>query len=269
MTTKQLSFLSLAAFSLVLLGCGQTADEAVQVEAAPEVEAPVASEPGLAALLASDSRAAEDRDRDAARKPADVVDFLGITPGMSVVDVIAAGGYYTEVLSLAVGSEGHVIAQNPAMVLQFSDGANEKAISARLADNRLPNVSRLNIELAELAGSGAQYDAAITALNYHDIYNGFGEEAAVGALTVVFNSLKPGGVFGIIDHDGVAGNDNEAMHRGVKADAVRVAEAAGFIVDGDSGILNMHDDDMSLPVFDAAVRGKTNRFLLKLRKPSE
>ncbi|MBT6209900.1 MAG: class I SAM-dependent methyltransferase [Woeseia sp.] len=269
MTSKRISFLSLAAFSLVLIGCGQAADEAEKVAVTPGVEVPVASKPGLAALLANDSRAAEDRDRDAARKQTDVIGFLGITPGMSVIDVIAAGGYYTEVLSLAVGSEGHVVAQNPAMVLQFSDGANEKAISARLAGDRLPNVSRLNIELTELTGSDTQYDAAITALNYHDIYNGFGEKAAVGALKVAFNSLKPGGVFGIIDHEGVAGNDNEAMHRGVNADAVRVAEAAGFIVEGDSDILQLHDDDMSLPVFDAAVRGKTNRFLLKLRKPSE
>lgn len=80
---------------------------------------------------------------------------------------------------------------------------------------------------------------------------------------MVFNRLKPDVVFGIIDYEGVAGNDNEALHRGVKA------EAASFIIEGDSGILQLHDDDMSLPVFDAAVRGKTNRFLLKLRKPSE
>lgn len=88
-------------------------------------------------------------------------------------------------------------------------------------------------------------------------------------MTVVFNRLKPDVVFGIIDYEGVAGNDNEALHRGVKADAIGVAEAAGFIIEGDSGILQLHDDDMSLPIFDAAVRGKTNRFLLKLRKPSE
>ncbi|MGY8793919.1 MAG: hypothetical protein ACKVJN_02160, partial [Woeseiales bacterium] len=100
MTSKRISFLSLAAFSLVLIGCGQAADEAEKVAVTPGVEVPVASKPGLAALLANDSRAAEDRDRDAARKPTDVIGFLGITPGMSVIDVIAAGGYHTEVLSL-------------------------------------------------------------------------------------------------------------------------------------------------------------------------
>lgn len=98
----------------------------------------------LAAALASEDRAAADRARDAGRKPAEVVAFLGIGSGMTVMDLIAAGGYYTEVLSLAVGPTGKVYSQNPPRVLQFRDGANEKALSARLADGRLPNVERVN-----------------------------------------------------------------------------------------------------------------------------
>ena len=120
-----------------------------------------AAAPDLKSLLAMDSRAAEDRARDEGRKPADVVQFLGIEPGMSVIDIIAGGGYYSEVLSLAVGPAGRVVAQNPDFVLQFRDGANEKAISARLAGDRLPNVTRLNKNFEDIGAADGPFDAAI------------------------------------------------------------------------------------------------------------
>ena len=83
----------------------------------------------LTARLASSERPETDRARDAGRRPAEVVSFLGVKPGMTVIDLVAAGGYYTEVMSLAVGPEGKVYAQNSAFVLKLRDGANEKAIS--------------------------------------------------------------------------------------------------------------------------------------------
>lgn len=271
MNSFKLTLLVLAAVTFALTGCGQSTETTESPEpAVEEMQAPTAAPaPSLATLLASNSRAADDRARDENRKPAEVIEFLGITPGMSVIDIFAAGGYYTEVLSLAVGSAGRVVAQNPAFILQIRDGAMDTAISERLAGNRLPNVERQNVELDGLASAGGPYDAAITALNYHDIYNRGGEEAAIAAFRAVYNVLKPDGVFGVIDHEGAEGNDNEALHRGRKVDAIRVAEAAGFIVDGDSGILHNHNDDMSLMVFDEAIRGKTNRFLLRLKRPSE
>ena len=126
----------------VLVACSKPDSEGPPTEpaAGPTAAAPV----DLGPLLASESRSEADRARDAGRKPERVIEFLGIKSGMRVVDIIAAGGYYTEVLSLAVGPDGEVIAQNPQSVLEFREGANEKAISARLAGNRLPNVSRVN-----------------------------------------------------------------------------------------------------------------------------
>lgn len=247
--------------SMTLAACGGDAgtDSTEPVEKS--------STPDLAALLASESRPAADRDRDAGRKPADVIAAVGIEPGMSVIDIIAAGGWYTEVLSIAVGPDGHVVSQNPPFVLQMRDGANEKALSERLADDRLPNVSRLNKEIAELTPDVGPFDGAITALNFHDVYNRNGEEAAVGMMRSVYSILKPGGVFGVIDHEGNEGQDNEAVHRALKSDAIRVAEAAGFIVEADSGILHVHTDDRTQHVFAEGVRGQTHRFLLKLRKP--
>lgn len=262
--------------TLSFAGCSKpTEDTSIQeppsvAEPSPEPSPEPMSEPeaaDLLTLLASSTRAEADRARDAGRKPAEVIEFLGIEPGMRVIDVIAAGGYYTEVLSLAVGSGGHVVAQNPPAILEMRDGANETAISERLAGNRLANVSRMNTDLTELAGDG-QFDAGITALNLHDIYNNYGEEGAVGALKMIHAALKPGGVFGVIDHDGAPENDNVALHRMEKATAIQLAEAAGFVVEGDSGILHVHSDDLSQGVFAEGVRGKTKRFLLRLRKPA-
>ncbi len=221
----------------------------------------------LAARLAADSRSAEDRARDAGRKPAQVVAFLGIAPGMTVVDLIAAGGYNTEVLSIAVGPQGKVYAQNNAYVLQMREGANDKEMTARLAGGRLPNVQRLDREIAELGLAPGSIDAAVTALNFHDIYNGRGPEAAARFLEAVYAFLEPGGVLGIIDHAGNPGADNEKLHRIEEKQVVEAALAAGFEVEARSDVLRNPADDRSQSVFDAELRGYTDRFVLRLRKP--
>lgn len=240
--------------SLVLL-CGVTAQSAA------------VSAEDVAAALAAGNRPAEDVARDAGRKPAEVVAFLGIAPGETVIDLIASGGYYTEVLSLAVGPSGKVYAQNAPFVLKLRDGANEKAISKRLAGGRLPNVERLDLDMSELGLAPASIDAAVTALNFHDIYNGRGPEAAASFLAAVKSLLKPGGVLGIVDHHGNAGADNQQLHRIEEKLVTRAAESAGFVVEASGELLRFTQDDRSKNVFDPSVRGKTDRFLLRLRKP--
>lgn len=214
--------------------------------------------------LASDQRKAEDKERDAGRKPAEVLAYLGVEPGMTVLDIMASGGWYTEALSFAVGEEGTVIAHNTPGALQFRDGAYEKAISERLADDRLPNVERLNKDFDEL-GLENEVDVAITALNFHDIYNR-NPDNAVAMLESIKKALKPGGVLGVIDHDGDADKDNSSLHRMTMEDAVAAAKEAGFEV-ASSDILRNPDDDHSKMVFDSSIRGKTDRFLLKLTIP--
>lgn len=196
------------------------------------------------------------------------MEFLGITKGIHVLDIIAAGGYYTEVLSLAVGDDGQVAAQNPPTVLEMRDGANEKAISARLAGNRLPNVRRLDKGFADLVPEDGPFDAAMTALNFHDLYNRRGPEATVEAFRAVASVLKPGAILGIIDHVGEAGQDNVALHRIEISKVLETVEAAGFIIEADSDLLRNEADDHSLSVFDDSVRGKTDRFLLRVRIPT-
>lgn len=221
---------------------------------------------GLAAKLSSGDRAETDKARDAGRRPAEVVSFLGVKPGMTVIDFIAASGYYTEVLSVAVGDAGKVYAQNNEFVLKMREGANEKALSARLAGGRLKNVERLNREATELGLAAGSVDVAVTALNFHDIYNRGGKEGAAAFLAAVSAVLKPGGTLGIVDHDGNAGNDNNELHRMQMADAVAAVEAAGFVVEATSDLLRNADDDRSAYVFKEGLRGKTDRFVLRLRK---
>jgi predicted methyltransferase len=221
----------------------------------------------LTAALNSPTRAQADRDRDADRKPAELMTFFGVGRGMTALDLVASGGYMTEVLATAVGPTGKVYAQNPPGFLKFNNGAYDKAISTRLAGNRLPNVVRVDSDLpaASMVPPGS-VDVAITALNLHDIYN---RDAAAGQkfLRDVFSMLKPGGVLGVIDHVGVAGGDNTKLHRMQKSDAIAAAKAAGFTVEAESNLLAHADDDHTKGPFDPALRGKTDQFILKLRKP--
>lgn len=222
----------------------------------------------IAERVASESRSDSDRERDAGRKPAEVLEFLGLEAGMDAVDIMAAGGWYTEVLAHAVGEDGSVAAQNPDFILQFRDGANDKALSERMSDDRLPNVHRLDKDFDELGSDDGEFDLALSALNFHDIYNANGRDAAISMLEQVKSILKPGGVFGIIDHAGNEGADNESMHRIAKANVIDAAEAAGFTVEAESDLLASADDDHTSGVFDEGIRGRTDRFVLKLRKPA-
>lgn len=216
--------------------------------------------------LQNPSRSDADKARDAGRKPAEVLNFLGIGAGMTVMDLMASTGYYTEVLSLAVESSGKVYAQNPPGFLQWNDGEYDKALTERLAGDRLPNVTRINANLADTGVAEGSLDAAFTALNFHDIYNG-NPEAGVQALKNILPLLKPGGTLGMIDHQGNADADNASLHRMNVDLAIAAAKEAGFEVAGRSDILANADDDRTKGVFDPSVRGKTDRFLLKLKRP--
>ena len=264
--------ISILALGLALVACGQTETSPESIEpatpptaaVAAQTAAPMTASEALAESLAARSEA--DRARDEGRKPVEVVAFLGISSGMTVLDVFAAGGWYTEVLSHAVGPEGTVYAHNTEFLLNARDGVNGKAIAARLADDRLPNVRRLDRELDDLGLQPESVDAAMFALNFHDVYNSAGAEAAAALLQSVYEVLKPGGVFAVIDHDGTADNDNSALHRIEKARVLEVIETSAFTLEAESDVLSNPDDDMSAMVFAAGLRGHTNRFVLRLKK---
>ena len=214
----------------------------------------------LAAALASPSRPQADRDRDVDRKPAELMTFFGVERGMTALDLLASGGFMTEVLSVTVGPDGKVYAENPTAFLRPFG----KAMDERLANNRLSNVERLDgNQAAPLPNS---IDFVITVMNLHDIYNTGGPVAQ--AMKYVYDALKPGGVFGIVDHVGVTDADNAKLHRMTKQQAVDLAKTAGFVLDGESAVLERPSDDHTKRVDDPSIRGKTDQFVLKFRKPS-
>jgi predicted methyltransferase len=219
----------------------------------------------IESAIAAAQRSDADKAQDAGRKAAEVLAFVGVRKGMTVLDLIAAGGWYTEVLAAAVGPTGKVYAQNPDAVLKMRDGANDKALTARLADGRLPNVTRLDRPVQELGLAAGSLDVVFTSMNWHDIYNN-DPAAAAATLLVLKDLLRPGGVVGIVDHNGSAGADNKALHRIEKSIVVEQARTAGFTVTESPVLANPADDHTKGP-FDPSLRGNTDRFVLKLTRP--
>jgi len=213
------------------------------------------------------NRSDDDKARDAQRKPAQVLMFLGLRSDDTVLDIWSSGGWYSEVLSIAVGPDGKVLSQNSPAVLAFRDGYYDQALSARLDGDRLPNVERINTTVAEAGITPASIDFALTALNFHDVYDRQGKEGAAEFLTSLFDALKPGGTLGLIDHVGNPDADNTSLHRIEPSLVDEVAVEAGFIIEAKSDLLAHPEDDHTKGVFDPTLRGDTDRFILRLRKP--
>ena len=220
---------------------------------------------------ANEGRTEADRARDAGRKPAEVLEFFGIQPGMTVLDMYSGGGYYTEMLSHIVGPEGSVIAHSNQAYAGF---VGEEATN-RYANNRLGNVEILMAENNELALPNASFDAIMMVLAYHDIYyvdpdNGWPEIDGPRFVETLYNGLRPGGILAVVDHSAAPGSPSETgntLHR-IDPDIVTAElEAAGFVLEAKSDVLRNMDDDHSVNMGAPEVRGKTDRFVFRFRKP--
>jgi len=220
---------------------------------------------------ANEGRTEADRARDAGRKPAEVLEFFGIQPGMTVLDMYSGGGYYTEMLSHIVGPEGSVIAHTNQAYAGF---VGEEATN-RYANNRLGNVEILMAENNELALPNASFDAIMMVLAYHDIYyvdpdNGWPEIDGPRFVETLYNGLRPGGILAVVDHSAAPGSPSETgntLHR-IDPDIVTAElEAAGFVLEAKSDVLRNMDDDHSVNMGAPEVRGKTDRFVFRFRKP--
>lgn len=248
-------FLILTAAALALSACSSAAPEAPPPEAA-----------SYAGVLADAGRPAADRERDEARHTADTLAFARVRPGQSIADLVIGGGYFTRVFSAAVGPEGHVTAWQPAEFIGFSP---DYAASIAAVDE-IANVDSIRSPLAtpELPKG---LDLAFTAQNYHDFHlQPFATTTAASINAAVFEALKPGGYYVIIDHHATAGSGLAAadtLHR-IDIEAVKAEVlAAGFVLDGESDVLANADDPLTANVFDDTVRGHTSQFMLRFRKP--
>ena len=220
-----------------------------------------------AALVSDPGRPEADKARDAGRRPAHVLDFLGIEDGMTVIDLVAAAGYYTEVLSHAVGPNGRVYMQNSAASLSGNRGERTaEAIDQRLANNRLANVERVTWDPDDLGLPANSLDAAVIALEFHEFYRSDNSNAVADFLAEMRRVLKIGGVLGIIEHAGHPIYDNGALHRALESQVVAGAQNAGMFVEASSKLLRNIEDDRSATVFAPEIRGVTDRFVLRIIK---
>ena len=223
--------------------------------------------PHIEGALADASRPAEEKARDAARKPGELLEWAGVKPGDKVADLIMGGGYFTRILSGAVGPQGHVYAYQPEEFIRFqaSYGENQKKVAGAYA-----NVTPVTTTLGDIDLPDG-LDLVMTVQNYHDFHlKPFPTDTAAKVNAEVFKALKPGGVYLVVDHVAAAGAGLEAadkVHRIEPSIVKQEVEAAGFKLEAESPLLKTADDPHTTNVFDPAIRGKTDQFVMKFRKP--
>jgi predicted methyltransferase len=223
--------------------------------------------PGLAQMPAAGDRPAADTARDADRKPAEMVAFAGIKPGDKVADIIPGGGYFTRVFSKAVGPKGMVFAVVPAALAARNPKAAD-GVTAIAAEPAYKNVTVAVVPFAQVPMPGL-LDVAWTSQNYHDMYNNDPQVAATFAADM-FKALRPGGHFIVVDHAAAPGTDAataKPLHRIDPALVKAQVVAAGFVFEGESKAIANPADPHDKAVFDPAIRGHTDQFALKFRKP--
>ena len=222
----------------------------------------------VAAAVADTARPATDTVHDVDRKPAEMLAFAGLKPGDKVVDLIPGGGYFTRLFSTAVGPTGVVYAFLPAEFAGFHKGA--LPANGAHSDPIRPNIIFLTAPVNGLT-IPEPVDVVWTSQNYHDLHDSFAKPADLAQVNkAIFAALKPGGHYIVLDHAALPGSGlsaTETLHR-IDPAAVRAeVEAAGFVFESESNVLRNPADPHTAKVFDPTIRGKTDQFLFKFRKP--
>lgn len=232
---------------------------------------PIFADSSPSAAFAKDDRPESDYEQHAIRSAPAVLKFTGISSGMTVIDMEAGGGVYTEIFSKTVGDAGTVYMQNPPLF----DGFSGDAIKARIADNRLGNVKQMRTAFDTLPVADASVDVVTWFLGPHELwfYPEGVEKGILGdpdkAFTEFGRVLKTGGHFIALDHKAAPGSPAETggtTHRIDQAIIIKRAAAVGLELAEQSDVLANTDDDYTKNVFDPTVRRKTDRFLLKFLK---
>lgn len=252
--------------ALALAACSPPAATDAPEAAAPTVLA--ADAPNIVAAVSDSRRPAEDTARDANRHPAETLAFANIAPGARVGEVLPAGGYFTRLFAVAVGEAGKVypVVRPEGSVADWELPSIE--VAAAYPSAQVVRTEHNTMTFPE------PLDVFFTAQNYHDLAiteYGLGDRNAVNR--AVFAALKPGGYYVIIDHSAVAGapiqtgSGPEQLHRIDEATLRQEVEAAGFVFDSEGDFLRNPSDPRTANVFDEAIRGHTDQFVLRFRKP--
>lgn len=219
----------------------------------------------------NDPARAADKADDSRREVEQVMQFAEVKPGQSVLELVPGSGYWTRVFSGIVGPKGHVYTVWPNEMGKF-DGEGLATWQKLVATPHYANVSILQQPAANLQ-SPTPVDLVFTVQNYHDFHDPFMGPMDIAAFNQqVFDALKPGGVFVVIDHVAPAGSglaDTNTLHRIDPATVKLEVEAAGFVFDGESKALHNAADPQDIKVFDKAIRGHTDQFIYRFRKPAK
>lgn len=214
--------------------------------------------------VANPMRPAADTERDASRKPAETLAFAGVKPGEQVVEFGPGKGYYTRLLSAVVGTNGKVTTVSSLP----PPNTPPPPVQAIAADPHYSNVHVTLQRIAELK-LPANVDLVWTSQNYHDFHD-IPEVQVASINKAVFEALKPGGIYFVLDHSAETGSgtrDTNTLHR-IDEEAVKQeVKAAGFELVDESDVLRNKDDPRSGKVFEPPIQGHTDQFLLKFRKP--
>jgi len=219
-------------------------------------------------LIATKDRSSEDRHLDVQRKPAKMLAFYGIEPGMKVAEIAAGGGYTAEVLARVVGPEGVVYGVNSKWLLErFAEGP----WSERLGKPLMKNVVRVDREFDDpLPPEAKNLDAVFIVLFYHDTVWMKTDRKKMNA--AIHRALEPGGIYAVIDHrarDGRGLEDVQSLHRIEEKIVREEIEAAGFALAGEADFLSEPNDPRdwnASPVAAGDKRGTSDRFVLKFVK---
>jgi len=224
----------------------------------------------LAAAVADSSRPDSDTKRDADRKPEQTLAFSGVRPGDQVADYVADTGYFTRLFANVVGSTGHVYAVEPTAFFKYESFPKAVAELQGYAVTH-PNVTVTTTAALEGLKFPEKLDLFWISQDYHDLHDKFMGPLDIAAFNkAVYGALKPGGVYVILDHSAAPGapaNVTETLHRIESSTVRREVEAAGFKFDSESSILANPADPRTAKVFDPTIRGHTDQFILKFRKP--
>ena len=223
-----------------------------------------------AAAVADPSRPPEDTARDANRKPAATLSFIGVRPGDRIADYASGAGYFTRLFSVAVGPGGRVYASVPSELLVYPNIVKGLA-ETQSWSARHPNVTVTLASALPAARYPEPLDVFWIGQNYHDLLDDFMGPVDIAAFNrAVYAALKPGGYYVILDHVAAPGspaNVTDTLHRIEPGVVRRQVEAAGFRYVGASDVLANPSDPHTVGVFDASIRGRTDQFLFKFRKP--
>ena len=220
--------------------------------------------PDFQALVAGADRSEADRANDARRKPAQLLEFYGVRPGMTALDLGAGTGYNTELLARAVGAAGKVYAQNTRSMV---DNMLKGRFDERLQKPVMKNVVHVVREFDDpLPADARNLDLVTFNFTYHDVSYMSVDRAKMNR--AVFGALKPGGVYIVADHSGRPGTgvaEGKTLHRIEEAAVRREVEAAGFRFVAEGGFLRNPQDPRDAPVFKPKL--PNDEFVLKFVKP--